>query len=300
MSALWKQHFANISSFAAENEFMQEHLLQSLQLVESRFPDCALIVAGDFNRLDTKPIERHFRLKQIVKIPTRKDAILHRVLTNLHRFYVAPQGFPPFGLSDHNTITVEAKVRDNSRQQSRFVFKRDKRENRKAELGRYLSAIDWTMLFSSANSCQEMLDIFNKVLHTELDLLMPIRRVRVNTSDAPWMNDHLKSLILKRQKAFHDGGWGSMLYKFYRNAVNRERKSCKARFYKTKVEHMKEENPKVWWKEVKRLCGFNSNSGNVSSHIHIEELKILLTRNLQTQSTRPSLSRLKNIVCPNR
>ena len=103
---------------------MQEHLFQSLQLVESCFPDCAVIVAGDLNRLNTKPIERHFRLKQIVKIPTRKDAILDRVLTNLHRFYDAPQGFPPFGLSDHNTITAEAKVRDNCRQQFRFVFKR--------------------------------------------------------------------------------------------------------------------------------------------------------------------------------
>ena len=170
---------------AAENEFMQEHLFPSLKLVESRFPDCALIVAGDFNRLDTKPIERHFHLKQMVKISTRKDAILDRVLTNLHRFYVTPQGFPPFGLSDHNTITVEAKVRDNCRQQSRFVFKRDKRERRKAELGRYLCVIDWTMLFSSSNCCQQILDIFNKVLHTGPDLLMPIRRVRVNTSDAP-------------------------------------------------------------------------------------------------------------------
>ena len=86
------------------------------------------------------------------------------------------------------------------------MFKRDKRESRKAELGRYLCAIDWTMLFSSANCRQEMLDIFNKELHTGLDLLMPFRKVCVNTSDATWMNDHVKSLILKRQKAFHDGG----------------------------------------------------------------------------------------------
>ena len=108
-------------------------------------------MAGDLNRLDTKPIERHFRLKHIAKIPTRKDAILDRVLTNLHRFYDAPQGFLPFGLSDHNTITAEAKVRDNCRQQSRFVFKRDKRVSRRAKLGTYLCAIDWTMVFSYAN-----------------------------------------------------------------------------------------------------------------------------------------------------
>ena len=97
---------------------MQEHLFQPLQLVELRFSDCALIVVGDLNRLDTKPIERHFQLKQIMKIPTRKDAIL--VLTNLHRFYDAPQGFLPFCLSDHNTITVEAKMRENCRKQSRL------------------------------------------------------------------------------------------------------------------------------------------------------------------------------------
>ena len=89
-SCVYHQHWS-----AAENEFMQEHLFQSLQLVESGFPDCALIVAGDFNRLDRKPIERHFSLKQTVKIPTRKDAILDHVLTNLDCFYVAPQGFHP-------------------------------------------------------------------------------------------------------------------------------------------------------------------------------------------------------------
>ena len=36
---------------------------------------------------------------------------------------------------------------------------------------------------------------------------------------------------------------------------------------------MKDENPKLWWKEVKRLSGSQSNSGNVINHIYIEELE---------------------------
>ena len=136
---------------------MQEHLFHPLQLVDSRFADCALIVVRDLNRLDTKPIERHLRLKQIMKISTRKDAILDRVLTNLHRFYDAPQGFPPFGLSDHNTNTVGQKWETTVVNNLDCVFRRDKRESRRAELGRYLFAIDWKMLFSSANCCQDML-----------------------------------------------------------------------------------------------------------------------------------------------
>ena len=95
------------------------------------------------------------------------------------------------------------------------------------------------MLFSSANCFQDMLDIFNKVLHTGLDLLTPTRRVPFNTSDAPWMNNHLKPLILKRQKAFHDGGTESVLYKCYRNTVNRERKSCKDSALNRNLAHMK-------------------------------------------------------------
>ena len=258
---------------ATENDCMRDYLFQSLFLAESRFPNCALIVAGGFNRLDVKSIQRHFRLKQIVKKPTRKNAILDLVLTNMHGFYADPQHFPPFGLSDHHTVTVEAKERAESRQAPKFVLKRDKRESRRAELGRYFGTMDWQTLFSSANCCQDMLDILHNVIYTGLNILMPVRRVRVNTSDVPWMTPHLKSLILKRQRAFREHGAESSSFKFYRNVVNRERKSCKASFYKVKVEHMKDENPKLWWKEVKRLSGSQSNSGNVINHIHIEELE---------------------------
>ena len=36
---------------------------------------------------------------------------------------------------------------------------------------------------------------------------------------------------------------------------------------------MKEENPKVWWKKVKRLCGAKPSADNVTSHIHIEGIE---------------------------
>ena len=76
-----------------ENDCMRDHLFQSLLLAESRFPNCGLIVAGDFNPLDLKSIQRQFRLKQIVKKPTRKNAILDLVFTNMHGFYADPQHF---------------------------------------------------------------------------------------------------------------------------------------------------------------------------------------------------------------
>jgi hypothetical protein len=60
------------------------------------------------------------------------------------------------------------------------------------------------------------------------------------------MCKYLKSLILKRQKAFYNHGVASTQYKFYRNIVNRERKVCKANFCKSKIEHTQKENPRVY------------------------------------------------------
>ena len=82
---------------AANNDNIRGNLFSSLSLAESLYPNCAIIVCGDFNRLNLQPIMNHCRLSQIVKVPTRKNATLDLVLTNLKVHYENPQAFPPFG-----------------------------------------------------------------------------------------------------------------------------------------------------------------------------------------------------------
>ena len=55
------------------------------------------------------------------------------------------------------------------------------------------------------------------------------KKVRMNTRHVPWITQHLKDLIRKREQAFHKKGADSVQYKLYRNQVNRERKLCKAK-----------------------------------------------------------------------
>ena len=255
------------------NGNIRDHFFNSLSLAESKYPNCALIVCGDCNRLDVQPILDHFRLKQIVKVTTRKNAILDLMLTNLHVFYDNPSSYPPFGLSDHNTVLCSPKTKKKTEKTTKFILKRDLRSSRKAELGRYLANIDWRVLFGGLNNCEEYLQAFQSVVCTGFDLLMPLKRVRINITDAPWMTSELNSLISKRQRAFHDHGPQSILFKTYRNAVNRKRKNCKATFYESKVDGMKEKDPKAWWKEVKRPSGALKSSSNLIPPLEIEELE---------------------------
>ena len=101
---------------------------------------------------------------------------------------------------------------------------------------------------------------------------MPLKRERLDTKDAPWMTPELTSMIIKRQRAFHDLGPNSIQYKFYRNTVNRKRKLCKSKFYESKIQHLKGKDPKRWWNEVKRLSGSLLRSGDLRNCIKVPEL----------------------------
>lgn len=110
-----------------------EYLFDCLIKVESLYPGCAIIVAGDLNKLDIKILKRNFQLKQLVRKPTRGSNTLDFVLTILHKFYdhTSVEIFPPFGLSDHNTILVCPKQRTQVFPSRRTVLKRDTRLSRK-------------------------------------------------------------------------------------------------------------------------------------------------------------------------
>ena len=88
-----------------------DYLWQSLSSIESRFPNCGLLIVGDFNRLKTKRLQNSFDLKQIVTFPTRGDRTLDLVLTNLKEYYQDPIQRPPHGLSDHTSVEVQPKDR---------------------------------------------------------------------------------------------------------------------------------------------------------------------------------------------
>jgi hypothetical protein len=135
-----------------------KYLFECLTKVEGLHPGCAIIIASDFNKLDIKILKRNFQLKQLVRSPTCGSNILDLVLTNLHKFYdptsveILPPPPPPFGLSDHNTITICPKQRVKNLPSRRTVLKRDTRPSRKMELGRYFSEIDWSS-FEDLDTC---------------------------------------------------------------------------------------------------------------------------------------------------
>jgi hypothetical protein len=185
-----------------DGKSISDHLFQSLLLAESQYPNCGIIVAGDFNKLDVSYIQRHFKLKQLVKAPTRGQATLDLILINLSELYSQPEITSPFGLSDHNTVSVVPKVRTPRQASKKSITVRDTRTSKKNSLGRYLNSIDWSVI-NVHDECETKYDMFTKLVKFGLDNIMPEKTLKVYPTDVPWMTTKLKDLIRLRQLAFH-------------------------------------------------------------------------------------------------
>ena len=48
------------------------------------------------------------------------------------------------------------------------------------------------------------------------------------------------------------------MFRYLRNRVNRERKTCRAQYYGSKENHLKDCKPSARWKRIKRLSGMSS------------------------------------------
>ena len=77
---------------------------------------------GYFNDLDIKEICEASKHKQIVKVPTRKDAILDLILTNDdNEFYKNPLTLPRIHNSDHLCVLYEPNTNQRKKSQKKSI-----------------------------------------------------------------------------------------------------------------------------------------------------------------------------------
>ena len=76
----------------------------------------------------------------------------------------------------------------------------------------------------------------------------------------PWMTLSIKSDFARCQKALHESGKNSDIYKYWRNKVQSSIKAARKKYYVGSVGKLTNSNLARWWKEVKALGGLSSKS----------------------------------------
>ena len=120
----------------------------------------------------------------------------------------------------------------------------------------YLQAVDVQSLIDNQISTEEKNAMLERIVSTGMNTLLPMKSNTIITNEPPWLNRNLKKMILARQEALSRGDMTT--FRSLRNRVNRERKSCRSKYYDSRVKQLKESDPSGWWKEIKKLSGMSA------------------------------------------
>ncbi|XP_022780073.1 uncharacterized protein LOC111321455 [Stylophora pistillata] len=114
---------------SASDPAIMEYLIKCLSTIKSCYPNCGILIAGDFDRLQITRLRNNFQLKQIVHFPTRGRTTLDLILANISEYYQDPIERLPFGLSGHASIELQPKERAHVKQPTITIKTRDLRPN---------------------------------------------------------------------------------------------------------------------------------------------------------------------------
>ena len=111
-------------------------------------------------------------------------------------------------------------------------------------------------MIDCVDTCEHKANLLETIVTSGMDILIPMKTKTIITSEPRWVNSQLKSFIQRRRQAYANGDLNK--FRLLRNRVNRLRKKCRSKFYKSKVEHQRRYNPWSCWKEVKTHGGMTS------------------------------------------
>ncbi|KAI8498128.1 hypothetical protein Bbelb_240720 [Branchiostoma belcheri] len=241
---------------------LRDHLITTVDQLRAKYPDIGFHIGGDFNRMDTLNLCNNINMKQIVRVPTRQDAILDLIITNVSRFYKPCITIAPLGMSDHRSVLLHPKQHVKSNKTTKKLV-RPMPDSRIRAFGAWISAHNWEEITQEEGSQAKTTALYN-TLHQKINMFFPTRYVKLHDKDKPWMTPEIKSLISRRQSTFMQGKTSE--WKALRNKIQTSIKRTKQSFYNDSVKNLQKQDPANWHKCIKTMA----NIGKSKATIHIE------------------------------
>jgi hypothetical protein len=229
-------------------------ILRAVDTLARKYACPGFLIVGDFNTVDTSVFNKYLCYKQVVINPTRGHKILDKIFTNCSSYYASPAILPPIGKSDHNTVLLSSDNCPRESSQAGYHTVKRRRLDYIAVNNIALDLVNysWRNLYRLDNP-QLQTDLFYSVVSSIVNLHAPVLITRIKNNDKPWITNYFRHLIDRRDVAFKSGS--VVLYRKLRNQVNRVRKSLKTQYYLDQVAHLKSQNPRNWWQQIKQLSG---------------------------------------------
>ena len=97
---------------------------------------------------------------------------------------------------------------------------RDSRPANSRTVGVQLSEVNLTPLYYMG-SCDDQYQSFSSVMNNIIDQYLPLRRVKIDSNDKPWITPEIMDLISN-----------GLTFRFYRNKINALCKKARSSYYR--------------------------------------------------------------------
>ena len=260
---------------------LADHLVGTLQILNTRYPESGIIMGADKNSMDISPLLNcGLRLRQVVDKPTRNGSILDIIIMNLTSFYNSPIIDPPINPDD----PTQAKPSDHSVPVCTPHTDRFSRPNRTWRLhtfrplpdssvrkfGEWIISQKWEEL-SSELSATEQASVFERILNDNLNRLCPEKTIKVGSQDKAFVNAELKNLHRKRQREYLKRGKSDKYISLAREFKTKYKAEA-LKYMEKNVDSLIHSNPGRAYSTLKRLGAqpgdcTDSNTFSLPSHL---------------------------------
>ena len=239
------------SNYAPPKEDIILHLTSNVLKLRTKYFNPLFFLMGDFNDLPIHEICTTCELKQIVKDPTRKEAILDLILTNINNdLFENPKTMPKIGDADHYSLLVKPKNYVKPKTENIKIKMRKYPKSAMIGFGNWITTFDWSQLVSLTD-VNDKTDYFSTMSWSMVEKYFPLSTVKLTNVDKEWMTPYVKSLISQRQKAHFNKN--NELRDCLDKKVKREIINAKKNYKKEKVGRFDKQNPKDWYRQVNKI-----------------------------------------------
>ena len=218
-------------------------LKYDLECILSNYSDPVIILAGDFNSLDTTFFEQDFGLCQMVVSITHGTKIIDKVFTSHPGLYTCST-LKSIVKTKHMAVLMHPVYHQPKKQATRKkVILYDLRSNNISRLRHAIGVYNWTDLFQAHDICHVYQQFLNTI-HLLLHVNVPTKTVTVGPRDPTYITPAVKALLAKRNRLRKKGHIvkANVIADKINHLIDKNRESCLSKLINA--------TPKELWSSV--------------------------------------------------
>ena len=196
----------------SKNAKMADHIVTTLHMLISKYPESAIILGADKNQMNIEPILNcGLKLRQIVDKNTRGGKILDILILNISGLYKSPIIAPPIQCDDPSTgqasdhsvpICVPHTDRYKPAQRNyRTIKYRPLPRSAIEKFGQWVVSETWDTIEDDKSPTEQALQ-FEKLLNENLEKFCPLKEMKLGYKDKSFITAELKRLDRQKSREY--------------------------------------------------------------------------------------------------